>query len=97
MTSRQRRTLAAIFERPTRSDLRFRSVEALMAALGAEQRERKGSRVAFILRRRVLILHRPHRPKIMRPGAVSDLRDFLTSLEITPDIESSDQDEEKRP
>ena len=68
-----------------------------MAALGAEQRERKGSRVAFILRRRVLILHRPHRPKIMRPGAVSDLRDFLTSLEITPDIESSDQDEEKRP
>ena len=97
MTSRQRRTLAAIFERPTRKDLRFRSVEALMAALGAKQRERAGSRVAFILRRRVLILPRPHQPKVMRPGAVADLRDFLTSLEITPDSVSPDEDEEQRP
>lgn len=85
MTGRHRRTLAAIFAVPTRSDLRFRAVEALMGSLGAKKKERAGSRVAFVLEGRVLVLHRPHKPKVMRPGAVRDLRDYLIAAGITPD------------
>jgi hypothetical protein len=77
--------LAAIFERPTRNDLRFAAVEALLLAMGAKKREREGSRVAFVLDGRVLLLHRPHKPKVMRPGAVDDLRDFLAGRGVTPD------------
>ena len=88
MTSKHRATLAAIFERPTRRDLRFAAVEALMPALGAQKKEREGSRVAFVLRGRVMLLHRPHHPKIMRPGAVDDLRDFLSSCGLTPEASS---------
>ncbi|MCP4654536.1 MAG: type II toxin-antitoxin system HicA family toxin [bacterium] len=84
MTSRHRRTLAQIFETPTRKDRRFSSVETLMASLGGMKRERAGSRVAFVLGGRVLVLHRPHHPKLMRPGAIEDLRDFLIARGITP-------------
>lgn len=58
-----------------------------MEALGAAKRERAGSRVAFILNGRVLLLHRPHQPKVMRPGAVDDLRDFLNAQGIVPEVE----------
>jgi hypothetical protein len=86
VTGRHRRTLAAIFERPTRQDLRFAAVEALLLALGGKKKERAGSRVAFILGGGVLLLHRPHSPQVMRPGAVADLRDFLASKGVTPDM-----------
>jgi hypothetical protein len=85
VTSKHRRTLAGIFERPTRKDLRFAAVEALLLALGAKKKERAGSRVAFILHGGVLLLHRPHSPVVLRPGAVEDLRDFLASKGITPE------------
>jgi hypothetical protein len=41
--------------------------------------------VAFILHGGVLLLHRPHSPVVLRPGAVEDLRDFLASKGITPE------------
>jgi len=58
MNQRQRRTRDRIFERPNRSDIRWEELASLMRALGADEIERSGSRVRFVLNGRVLNLHR---------------------------------------
>jgi hypothetical protein len=85
MKSRQRRTLASIFERPTRSDVRWSELASLMRALGADEHESAGSRVRFVLDGAILSLHRPHpRPELPR-YVVEDARDFLIGRGIEPE------------
>jgi len=55
-----------------------------MKSLGSDVTERAGSRVAFTLDRRTIVLHRPHPGKEVRPYAVEDLRDFLVEAGVTP-------------
>ena len=43
MNERQRRTLARIFARPTRSEIRWDELASLLRALGAEEHEGAGS------------------------------------------------------
>ncbi len=84
MNKRQRRTLTRIFERPTRSDVRWDELASLMRALGAEEHEGAGSRVRFVLAGSILSLHRPHPKPELRKYAVEDVRDFLAEHGIEP-------------
>jgi len=78
LSAQHRKTLAAVFERPTRANVRWREAVGLVRALGAEITEGRGSRVRFALNGRRAVFHRPHpRPEMVK-GAVEALRDFLT-------------------
>ena len=89
MNKRQRGTLEALFQRPTRSDIRWAEFRSLLLALGADEVGRSGSRVAFLLDvgggQEVLHLHRPHNPPELRKYQVEEARDFLAQLGITPE------------
>ena len=63
MNKRQRRTLARIFERPTRSDVRWDELSSLMRTLGAEEQEGAGSRVRFVFADGFAILAAPAAPE----------------------------------
>lgn len=84
MNSAHRKVLAAIFARPTRSDIRWRDIEALLVALGGEVTERAGSRVAVVLNGVTAVFHRPHPAPAMKKGAVDALRQFLNHAGVAP-------------
>ena len=84
MTAKQRRTLEAVFAIPTRVNLRFGDMAALIVALGGEVREGAGSRVTFELRGKRLYMHRPHPRREAKRYQVEEVRGFLSSLEIQP-------------
>ena len=84
MNSRQRRTLEAIFEKPTRSDIRWADVEAMLRAAGANIEEDRGSRVCVALKGRRAVFHRPHPAPTVKKGALDAVRDFLVSVEVKP-------------
>lgn len=78
LTSKHRKTLASIREKPTRGDIKWSSVIALMKSLGAiTDNKRSGSRVGFALNGKVFILHKPHPKSELSKGAVEDLRNFV--------------------
>ena len=77
MNSKQRKTLLAMFETPTRSDIRWADVESMLRAAG-------GSMVRVTLKGAVAVFHRPHPQPTARKGAVKAVRQFLASLEIRP-------------
>ena len=79
MNRRQRRTLARIFERPTRSDIRWNELASLLRALGAEEHEGAASRVRFVFEGSISSLHRPHPRPALSKYAVEDVRDFLAA------------------
>ncbi len=84
MTGKHRRTLTALFAVPTRGNIRFAAIEALIVALGGELREGSGSRVVFELRGRRVYLHRPHPGHEAKRYQMEEVREFLRRLEIRP-------------
>jgi hypothetical protein len=84
MNSAQRRTLAAVFSRPTRADIRWTDIEALVIGLGGSVEERAGSRVGFRLHGIVAVFHRPHPRPDTNKGAVDGVRTFLNNAGIAP-------------
>jgi hypothetical protein len=84
MTGRHRRTLAAIFEEPVRSNVNWSAIEALFTACGAELTEGKGSRVRVALKGLRAVFHRPHPQKETDKGALRSVRRFLTEAGVTP-------------
>jgi hypothetical protein len=84
VNAKHRRTLKALFTVPTRSNVRFSDIAALIVALGGEVREGAGSRVAFELKGRRLYLHWPHPGHEAKRYQVEEVREFLRSLEIQP-------------
>lgn len=80
------RTLAAVFEKPTRGDVEWTAVLALVRALGATVNEKRaGSRVAVALDGRVFVIHKPHPKSELSKGSLDSLRDFLRLGKRTPD------------
>ena len=77
MNACHRRTLAAIYERPERSDIVWRDIEALFVALGADVSEGSGSRVRVALNGVRAVFHRPHPERVTDKGAVKSVRRFL--------------------
>ena len=83
MNSAQRKTLAAIFVRPTRADIRWSDIEALVIGLGGTVEERAGSRVAVRLNGIVAVFHRPHPKPDTKKGAVDAVRMFLSNADVS--------------
>ncbi|MFW5836793.1 MAG: type II toxin-antitoxin system HicA family toxin [Desulfovibrionaceae bacterium] len=84
MNSRQRKTLAAIFFRPTKSDIEWAAIESLFKALGASIAEGRGSRVRISLRGAAATFHRPHPKPQADQGLVDNVRKFLQDVGVEP-------------
>ena len=84
MKNRNRKTLEAIFARPTRRTIRWKAVEKLFLELGAEISERRGSRVLVRLFGKRRVFHRPHPPPETDKGAVRSTRNWLKENGVEP-------------
>jgi hypothetical protein len=84
MNSANRKTLGAIFAKPTRSDIRWSDIESLIRALDGEVVERGGSRVGLILNGVRGNFHRPHPSPDTNKGAVDAVRTFLANAKVKP-------------
>jgi hypothetical protein len=81
---KHRRTLEAIFERPERSNIAWRDIEALFSALGAEVTEGSGSRVRVALKNVRAVFHRPHPQKEANKATIKSVRRFLEAAGVKP-------------
>ena len=84
MNSRQRETLSAIFEEPTRANIEWAAVSSLFKALGAELSQGRGSRVRVALNGARAVFHRPHPQKETDKGAIKSVQDFLIQAGVMP-------------
>ena len=85
MNNKNKKTLKAIFEKPTRSDIGWNDVENLIQELGGVITQGKGSRVRFHIEDLTATLHRPHpRSEIGKP-LVRDLCRLLKEAGINPE------------
>jgi hypothetical protein len=73
MNKRHRKTLKALFARPTSGSIRFSDIEALVVGLGGAVDEGKGSRVVFALGDAVIHLHRTHPGKEARKYQIEEI------------------------
>ena len=84
MRTKHKRTLKDIFHDPILSNVKWKDVESLFEALGAEVEEGRGSRVRILLRNQVAVFHRPHPRKETDKGALVSARKFLMEVGIIP-------------
>ena len=84
MNKKQRKTLTAIFSKPTPSSIDWQDIESLLMALGSDRREGKESRVRFKLDEISIYIHRPHPNPETNRHTVRDVRDFLEKANIEP-------------
>lgn len=82
LSRKHKRTLAAAFSVPTRSNIRFDDIERLIVALGGEIIEGRGSRIAFSFAGRKIFLHRPHPGNVAMKYQVEGIREFLLSVGV---------------
>ena len=83
LRGKHRRTLEAIFEMPTRSDIRWADIESLIVALGGTVTGGRGSRRRILLVRPA-VFHVPHPEPTTGKGEVKDMRDYLRSVGVVP-------------
>ena len=83
LNKKHQRTLEAIFSTQTPATLPWRSIEALLMALGAIKDEKSGSSITFELNRKTTTIHRPHPRKEAHRYQVRNIRDFLKRAGIT--------------
>ena len=84
MNSRHRKTLEAVFAKPTSVNLEWTRIEALLIAVGCTVVEGRGSRVRFVHGTTVITFHRPHPAKEAKPYQVDDARSFLELIGVKP-------------
>jgi hypothetical protein len=84
MNSRHRKTLKAVFAEPTKSNISWADVEALLIAVGCKVSEGAGSRVRFVTMNKSLAVHRPHPQKEAKQYVVREVRTFLNSVGFKP-------------
>lgn len=84
MNARHRKTLAALFVKPTSASIVFADIEALVKALGGVVVEREGSRVRIELAGLQWRCHRPHPGKEARRYQVEEAREFLERAGVKP-------------
>lgn len=80
------KTLIAVFDQPTRSDIAWRDIEALFRRLGESVTEGSGSRVRVALNGVRAVFHRPHPQKEASKGCVRSVRQFLENAGVNPDV-----------
>lgn len=84
MNRKHRKTLEAIFARPTSGTLKFSDIEALVIALGGTVKEGEGSRVALRIGAAVKHAHRPHPGKEAKKYQVEEVRAWFKAQGIEP-------------
>lgn len=84
MNTKHRKTLAAIFSRPTSAAILFSEIEALIKALGGSVSEREGSRVKIELNGEQWRCHRPHPGKEAKRYQVEEVRELLERVGVLP-------------
>ena len=87
LSSRHKRTLQVVYEDPVRADVAWADIERLLAALGAELTEGRGSRVRIALNGVRAVFHRPHPRRETDKGALRSMRRFLNEAGIKPEKE----------
>lgn len=84
VTTKHRKTLRAVFAKPTSASLVFADIESLLVALGGEVHEREGSRVKIILKGEQWRWHRPHPGKEAKRYQVEEVRELLERIGVKP-------------
>lgn len=84
VSAKHRKTLAAIFARPTSASIVFADIEALIKALGGSLSEREGSRVRIELNGEQWRCHRPHPGKEAKRYQVEEARELLERAGVQP-------------
>jgi hypothetical protein len=84
MNKKQQKTLLLIFEKPTRSDIRYEDLKSVLTAIGARIGEGRGSRVRFEYGSFSVHIHKPHPQKGLPKYSVELIRDFLIEIGVTP-------------
>jgi hypothetical protein len=84
VNARHRKTLRAIFAKPTSASILFSQIEALVLALGGSVTEREGSRVKISLMGEQWHCHRPHPGKEARRYQVEEARELLERVGVKP-------------
>ena len=90
MNSQQRRTLARVLAEPAPADLRWRDIDTLLRALGADISKGSGSRVRVALGGVRAVFHRPHPGPNAKRSLVRAVRDFLIAAAVTAPKEHDD-------
>ncbi len=85
LSSKHRKTLHAVFDDPVRSNVPWRDVERLLAALGAEISEGSGSRIRIVLGGVRAVFHRPYPQRETDKGALKSMRRFLREAGVQPE------------
>ena len=84
MNTKQRKTLIAIFAKPTSSSVVFSDIEALLVALGGQVHEREGSRIKVTIKEEQWRCHRPHPGKEAKRYQVEEIRELLERIGVHP-------------
>ena len=84
MNAKHRKTLQAIFARPTSPSIVFSDIESLVVALGGSVTECKGSRVKITLQGEQWHCHRPHPGKEVKRHQVEEARELLERIGVEP-------------
>jgi HicA toxin of bacterial toxin-antitoxin, len=84
MNNQHRKTLEEVFAEPTKSNIAWADIEALLLAAGCKIIEGSGSRIRIESAGHVAFFHRPHPQKEALRYQVKDARKLLEKLEITP-------------
>ncbi|MCP4627829.1 MAG: type II toxin-antitoxin system HicA family toxin [bacterium] len=84
MNRKQRRTLTAIFQKPTPSSIQWRDVASLIKAIGGEIQYGDGSRVRLDLKGESLNIHSPHPQKELKRYEVRLVKELLIRTGYVP-------------
>jgi hypothetical protein len=84
VNTKQRKTLKAIFTKPTSASIIFSDIEALVVALGSEVFEREGSRIKISIQGEQWRCHRPHPGKEAKRYQVEEIRELLLRIGVKP-------------
>ncbi|MEZ6069439.1 MAG: type II toxin-antitoxin system HicA family toxin [Pirellulales bacterium] len=82
--AKHKKTLQAVFEKPTRANLRWADIEAMLRSLGAEISEGSGSRVRVRLGNQRAVFHRPHPQPVAAKVQVESVRRFIERAGFQP-------------
>ena len=77
VNAKHRKTLAAVFARPTLASIPFTEIEARIKTLGGTVTEREGSRIKIELKNEQWRCHRPHPGKETKRFQVEEARELL--------------------
>jgi hypothetical protein len=84
VNTKHRKTLRAVFTKPTSPSIVFSDIEALLVALGGQVHEREGSRVKITIKCEQWRCHRPHPGKEAKRYQVEEIRELLERIGEQP-------------